>query len=158
MTELEQRLEISRNILNSYISSGNITLNSTDENIDNYIKLSVKLADRLINELTIINPDEDTISINEKFDFYSLGRLEVDRIMDITYSNSIVLDLKKELLIPIMSIKKENQIDYYLYLSNLFLNVLLNRLSSYKNIEKAEDRALDAREKIGEIIKVLREN
>jgi len=156
MTKFEKRLDTSLTILNSYVSSGKISINSTNEVIDDYVVFSVKLADRLINELTILNPYKEPVIINDKFDYYDLGNIEVDRIMELPYVNSVVINLKEEILKPNLNIKEKFKEDYYSHLNALFLNVLLNRLNSYPNYESAENRALDARKATSDIIQDIR--
>ena len=95
MTKFDKRLETSRSILNSLISLGKITINSTDETIDNYVILSVDISDRLINELTTVNTEDNSKIINDKFDYYELGNNEVDRIMNLPYDNLIDINLKE---------------------------------------------------------------
>ena len=155
MNIFDKRLEASISILNSYVSLGKITINSNDENIDSYVTFSVKLADRLINELSTINPNYDSKIITNKFDYYEIGNEEVDRIMNLPY-DSIDINLKDEILKPNINIPEKFKEDYYSHLNALFLNVLLNRLNSYSNIEKAENRALDARKSTNNIIQELK--
>jgi len=156
MTIIEQRLEISKSILHYYISSGKIPINSSDDYIDDYVSFSVKITDKLITELINSTEDESTTIIDEQFERYKIGRDEVDRIMQLPYNSSIKIDIKNELLKNSIKIDSDFKLEYYSYLSTLFLNELLNRLNTYKFIEEAENRALEARESIGDIIQDLR--
>lgn len=152
MTKFDKRLETSRSILNSLISLGKITINSTDETIDNYVILSVDISDRLINELTTVNTEDNSKIINDKFDYYELGNNEVDRIMNLPYDNLIDINLKEELLKENLNIVEKFKEDYYSHLNALFLNVILNRLHSYPNHKNAENRAFEARQATADII------
>lgn len=154
MTNDEQRLEISKSILNTYISNGEIPFNDSENvNINRTVKISVKIADALIEELTKTRNIEQ---IDESANMYSFGNTEVDRIMNLPYDDTT--NLFQELQYSGIKYDKQIKLDYYRYLSTLFLNVLLNRLNIYLDIKKAEDRACSARQGIGTIIEDIRKN